>query len=145
MKRSQQKNIKLIKSIIQILGKLTNRITTINPDSIIFNKELKIAKIKNTTQILTIDNLKISINQLVIRLNLIQQLLLLVSKLKMNFQELQIILTLQTLVQVTNKKKGIFHQEFKHPQLISSTFCQIQKASHNYTLIMIIRVKKIWL
>ena len=98
MKRSQQKNIKLIKSITQILGKLTNRITTINPDSIIFNKELKIAKIKNTTQILTIDNLKILINKLGIRLNLIQQLLLLVSKLKMNFQELQIILTLQTLV-----------------------------------------------
>ena len=98
MKRSQQKNIKLIKSITQILGKLTNRIITINPDSIIFNKELKIAKIKNTTQILTIDNLKILINKLGIRLNLIQQLLLLVSKLKMNFQELQIILTLQTLV-----------------------------------------------
>jgi len=69
MKLPLQKNTKLIKSFIQIPDKLTYRITIINPDSLIFNKELKIVKIKNSIQILTADNKKILIKQLVIRLN----------------------------------------------------------------------------
>ena len=94
-KQSIQKNIKLIKSITRTKDKAYNKIIIISPNKIISNRKFIIIKIKNINHIKPLIIKRTLKNKMEIELDLIQQLQLLVSRLRMNFQELQITLTLQ--------------------------------------------------
>lgn len=95
MKQSIQKNIKLTKSISRTKDKAFNKIIISSPDKIIYNKKIIIIITKNINHIMPLVIKRTLKDKPEIGLDLIQQLQLLVSKLRMNFLELQIILTLQ--------------------------------------------------
>jgi hypothetical protein len=80
-----------------------------------------------------------------IELDLTQQLRLLVPRLKMNFQKLQITLTLQILATViTHKKKSFFRLKYKlQLPILNSTLFKILEVNNNCTKIMINKPKKI--
>ena len=145
MRQFPQKSIKLTKSIIQNKGKASNKIIIISPGKIIYNKEFKITKItniKHTSPKLIKKTVK---NNQEIELDLTQQLRLLVPRLKMNFQKLQITLTLQILATViTHKKKSFFRLKYKlQLPILNSTLFKVLEVNNNCTKIMINKPKKI--
>lgn len=142
MRQFPQKSIKLTKSIIQNKGKASNKIIIISPGKIIYNKEFKITTIKHTSPKLIKKTVK---NNQEIELDLTQQLRLLVPRLKMNFQKLQITLTPQiSATVITHKKKSFFRLKYKlQLPILNSTLFKILEVNNNCTKIMINKPKKI--
>jgi len=142
MRQFPQKSIKLTKSIIQNKGKASNKIIIISPGKIIYNKEFKITNIKHTSPKLIKKTVK---NNQEIELDLTQQLRLLVPRLKMNFQKLQITLTLQiSATVITRKKKSFFRLKYKlQLPILNSTLFKILEVNNNCIKIMINKPKKI--
>ena len=145
MRQFPQKSIKLTKSIIRNKGKASNKIIINSPGKIIYNKEFKIIKtrtINHTTPRRIKRTLK---NNQEIELDLTQQLRLLVPRLKMNFQELQITLTLQiSATVITHKKKSFFRLKYKlQLPILNSALFKILEVNNNCIQIMISKPKKI--
>ena len=145
MRQFPQKSIKLTKSIIQNKGRASNKIIINSPGKIIYNKEFKIIKIR-TINHTTPRRIKRTLkNNQEIELDLTQQLRLLVPRLKMNFQELQITLTLQiSATVITRKRKSFFRLKYKLPlPILNSALFKILEVSNNCIQIMISKPKKI--